>query len=419
MNGPLEVLFLTQTFPRFPDDTAGPFIRDLARGLVRRGDAVTVLTPHAEDVPERWQVDGVEVQSFRYAPERLEVIGYGRSLDRDESIRPAAALATPLFVAGARRALRRALRSRRFDLVHAHWVVPNVLVAAPVVGGVPLGVGLHGSDVFQAERPVLRTLTRRALGGAAFLTGCSPELVDRVCALGFPRELAAVIPYGVDVEIFAPAGADEAKRHRAAAWRQELGVPEDAPMILSVGRMVSKKGYDVLLEALPEILSALPEAHVVLAGAGDLLEPLRRQGTEFSGRLHLPGIVLRDRLPDLYRAADCFVLPAVHDDRGNVDGLPNVILEAMASGLPVVASEISGIPLAVIDGINGRLVPEREPKALSVALAEVAAEPDRVRRMGEAARKRAAAELTWDVVAGRYREAYVAGLDRAASRSAR
>src|SRR4029077_16872804 len=121
------------------------------------------------------------------------------------------------------------------------------------------------------------------------------------------------------------------------------------------------KGFQVLLAALPRLLAELPELHVVLAGAGDLLAGFQAAPAPWAGRVHFPGSVLRDTLPDLYRAADLFVLPAVHDQKGNVDGLPNVILEAMASGLPVVASGISGVPLAVEEGRTGRLVPEGDP----------------------------------------------------------
>jgi len=126
--------------------------------------------------------------------------------------------------------------------------------------------------------------------------------------------------------------------------------------------------------------------------------------------VHLPGPVLRDTLPDLYRAADLFVLPAVHDSQGNVDGLPNVILEAMASGLPVVASGISGIPLAVEDGRTGLLVPEKDVEALRAALLRLLDDPAESRRMGERGRLKAVRELTWDAVAARYREGYQAAL---------
>jgi glycosyltransferase involved in cell wall biosynthesis len=102
----------------------------------------------------------------------------------------------------------------------------------------------------------------------------------------------------------------------------------------------------------------------------------------------------------------------VHDAKGNVDGLPNVILEAMASGLPVVASGISGIPLAVEDGVTGLLVPERDPPALAQALGRLLDDPVAARRMGERGRAKAVGELTWDAIAARHREAYETMLGR-------
>jgi phosphatidylinositol alpha-1,6-mannosyltransferase len=169
--------------------------------------------------------------------------------------------------------------------------------------------------------------------------------------------------------------------------------------------MATKKGFQVLIEILPALLAEVPDLHVVLAGGGDLLAPFRERIR--SDRVFFPGSVLRDTLPDLYRAADLFVLPAVHDGKGNVDGLPNVILEAMASGLPVVASGISGIPLAVVDGRTGLLVPEGDPKTLHEALRRLLADPAAARAMGEQGRRKAESELTWDAVAARYREGYV------------
>jgi glycosyltransferase involved in cell wall biosynthesis len=404
---PLDLLFLTQTYPRFEGDTAGPFIRDLARGLVRGGDRLTVLTPHAEGVPAAWDDGGVEVVSFRYAPERHEVLGYGRSLEADERVKGKAALAAPLYALGARRAIQRQLWGRRFDLVHAHWIVPNGLVAAAAGSGVPLAIGLHGSDVFLAEKPGVRTLASWALSRARLLTGCSPELVERVRALGFPAERSRVIPYGVDVEAFSP------QPERRTIWRRRLGISDGAPLLLGVGRMATKKGFQVLIEILPALLGEFPDLHVVLAGGGDLLEGFRAATAPWGERVHFPGPVLRDILPDLFRAADLFVLPAVHDGKGNVDGLPNVILEAMASALPVVASGISGIPLAVEDGRTGRLIPEQDPAALLSALRELLVNPEAARSMGERGRRKAVAELTWDAVAARYREGYRVALGTA------
>ncbi len=403
MTAPLDLVFLTQTFPRSEEDTAGPFIRDLARGLVRGGDRVRVLAPHTAGLGARWSEQGVEIETFRYAPESFEVLGYGRSLEADESVKGRAALVAPLYALAARRAVRRAIAERRPDLVQAHWIVPNAVSVAGTTGDVPLAIGLHGSDVFLAEKALLRLASRRALARATLLTGCSPELVERIERLGpiGGRALSRVIPYGVDTGAFSP------DRSRRRIWRERLGIVDDAALVLGVGRMATKKGFHVLLEALPALFARHPAAHVVLAGGGDRLAEFRAASRPWSDRVHFPGSVLRDTLPDLYRAADVFVLPAVHDAQGNVDGLPNVILEAMASGLPVVASGISGIPLAVEPGRSGLLVEENAPSALAAALDALLADAPRRRAMGERGRAKTVAELTWDAVAAAYRRAYV------------
>ena len=306
----------------------------------------------------------------------------------------------PLYSLAAWRGVRGLVRQREFDLVHGHWVVPNGLIANAAGLDIPVAVGLHGSDVFLAERSGVRSLVKSAMQRTRLLTGCSPELVERVCAIGFDRSRSRVIPYGVDTEQFSPAP------ERREIWRRKLGIPDDATVALGVGRMVTKKGFHVLLQVLPELLERLPDTHLILGGEGDRLEEFERAAASWQGRVHFPGVILRDTLPDLYRCADLFVLPAVHDSQGNVDGLPNVILEAMASGLPVVASEISGIPLAITDGQEGLLVAEEDPTSLTTALYKGLSDASSRERWGQAARQKAEAELTWGAVAGRYRQAY-------------
>ena len=374
---------------------------------MRAGDRVTVLAPHAKDVARSWEEDGVSVRTFRYAPERFERLGYSRSLDADERVKAGAKMVAPLYVLGARRALRALLAEDDYDLLHAHWVVPNGVAAAALAKRVPLAIGIHGSDVFLAEKPIVRLWVAEALRRTVVMTGCSPELVDRVAALGLAGDRCHVIPYGVDVEAFHPGGDGR------GAWRARLGIPASAAVVLTVGRMATKKGFQVLLPELRRLLERHPSCHVILAGGGDRLDEFRRAASTLAARVHFPGVVYREGLPGLYRAADVFVLPAIHDPAGNVDGLPNVILEAMASGLPVVASGISGIPLAVADGITGVLVPEGDGGALYAAVDRLLRRPEEARAMGATGRRKAAADLTWDAIAGRYRMAYRQALARA------
>ncbi len=412
----LRILFLTQTYPRWSGDAAGPFIRELARGLVRAGDRVTVLAPRATGVRRAWTEDGVDVRSFAYAPAPLETLGYGRSLAADERVRPGAALAAPLYLLAAAKAVARHLGRERHDLLHAHWLAPNGLVALwPGVHrkGALIAAGLHGSDVFLAEKALARPAIRRALARCGLLTGCSPELVERVQRIGYRGKPSRVIPYGVDTDAFRPA-AELSGEPDAPSWRERLNIPGDAVVLLGVGRLATKKGFQVLIDVLPRLLTEFSDLHAIIAGDGDRSLELRAAvnewAAEHANRVHLPGAVAHDDLPGLYRGADLFVLPAVHDPQGNVDGLPNVILEALASGLPVVSTTVSGIPLAVESGVQGVLVPEQDRAALREAIAGLLGAPERRRLMGGRARGRAVSRLTWDIVAGKYRQAYLDAL---------
>ena len=396
----MRVAVLAHSFPRFAGDTHGPFVKRLSEELARRGHEVHVLVPYDPAlVPD--PASPLTVHSFRYVwPGRWHRLGYSRTLRRDVGMKLLAWLQAPLYFLFAERALRRLIRTRGIELVHAHWILPNGFVAARAAGaaGIPYAVTLHGSDVFMAERAApLAAMARRALAGAAHVTSCSADLRDRLLALGGVEHAAKVllVPNGTDL---APAAGGEA----AAEVERRLGPAADAgPLVVAVGRLVDKKGFDVLLEAAPAILAARPGARLAIGGGGDLETPLRRRAHELgiADRVAFPGPLSHPEALALIARGEVFVMPSVRDARGNVDGLPIVVLEAMAAGRPVVASDVAGLPLAVADGETGLLVPERDPAALAAAVGGLLADPERARRLGAAGRRRVEAELNWSAIA--------------------
>jgi glycosyltransferase involved in cell wall biosynthesis len=272
-------------------------------------------------------------------------------------------------------------------------VIPNgppAALAAAALGR-PLVVGLHGSDVYLAERggPV-GAAARWAFRRAAAVTACSPDLAERALALGADPERLSVVPYGVDPAVFRP---DPAAR---ALIRARLGLPEGAPLLLGLGRMVYKKGFRHAIAALAR-LDPAHGAVLALAGDGDVRAELERQARAagVADRVRFPGGVARAETPAWFAAADLFLLPSVHDQAGNVDGLPNTLLEALASGCPVVASDLAGVRLVVADDQEGLIVPEGDEAALAAAIERLLVDPASRRRLGAAARQRAVTELTW------------------------
>lgn len=402
----MRVAVLAHSFPRFAGDTHGPFVKHLSEALARRGHDVHVLVPWDPQLrPDPGSP--LRVHSFRYVwPKRWHLLGYSRTLQRDVRLKLWAYLQAPLYFFFATRSLGRLVRRERIDLVHAHWILPNGWVAARVKAatGVPYAVTLHGSDVFMAERNALFTrLARTALAGAAHVTSCSGDLETRLAALGGDRagRKIRLVANGTELPTSAVDGA---------AARRRWGLPAAGPLVVAVGRLVDKKGFAYLLEALPGILDRVPEARVVIGGGGELSGPLARRAEELGvlGRVVFTGGLSHPEVLELVAAADVFVMPSVRDPRGNIDGLPIVVLEAMAAGRPVVASAIAGMPLAIADGVSGRLVPEKDPTAIASAVADLLADPSAALAMGERARRRVETELNWDAVASVHDTLYAA-----------
>jgi glycosyltransferase involved in cell wall biosynthesis len=411
----MKVVMLTSSYPKYAGETTAPFIEEIAASLARRGHEIHVLAPFHREVRRQPIERGVRLHFFRYSPLReLNVWGYAESLRADVGLRARTLVALPLAVGAMLWSFRRLLaqaraQGRPFDLVHAHWLIPNGTPAALAAAAarLPLVVSMHGSDVYMAERyGWLTPLAGATLAAAGSLTACSGDLYTRALRLGAPPERSRVVHYGVDPEAFR---ADEAAGARA---RAELGLGPEVPLILGLGRLVYKKGFGYLIEALPGVLARHPEARLVLAGYGDLRGELERRAAALGlgERVLFPGGVNREALPGLFSAADVFVVPSVRDDHGNVDGLPNVLLEGMAMRRPLVASRVAGIPEAIEHGVHGLLVPERDPAALAQAIALLLEDRAYARRLGEAARARIERELNWENVALQFEQVYLQAL---------
>jgi glycosyltransferase involved in cell wall biosynthesis len=389
---------ITTSYPRYPGDEAGQFIEGIARGVVGLGHEVDVVFPH-HPLFRREDEAGLRFHPYRYAPTaRLELWGYGQSLEADVRVRMLAYLATPLAARALRSSVKQLLGSERYDLVHAHWLVPNAALVAGVVRArrLPFVVSLHGSDVFLAERSrPARALANRALRAAGAVTACSSDLHRRVLNLDVDPDIVRTVPYGVDADLFSPdAGLD--------GTREALGARRDSMLVFAVGRMAEKKGFAYLVDAA----TMLEGASVVIAGDGDLRAELEQRATALGAPVSFPGRLDRDGVRRALAAADVVVVPSVVDTAGNVDGLPNVLLEALASGRPVVGAATGGIPDVLQDDVNGLLVPPRDAPALAGAIRRLLSEPATRERLARAARRSAVEDLSWEATARAFDESY-------------
>jgi glycosyltransferase involved in cell wall biosynthesis len=411
----VKILTITSSYPKFPGDTTAPFIESITRALAARGHELTLVLPDRSDL-EPAPVDGVTFHPYTYAPkEDLAVFGYAEALRADVAVRRSTYLVAPFAITSGAAKLFSLARRGGFDLIHAHWVVPNGAMALPARwwSGLPMVVSLHGSDVFLSEKSLIFNRAARAtFRRADAVTACSGDLAERSLGLG-AGESPVTIPYGVSTDHFGPS-PDE-----ASGLRGTLGLSDDTRVVLAVGRLVHKKGFEFLVEAAPKILEAHPKLSVIIAGQGDLKTELeeraRRHGV--GETIRLVGNVPRDELPAYYALADIVAVPSVIDDAGNVDGLPNVLLEGMASGSALVASAVAGIPQAVRDGKEALLVAERDPEALAEAIVKLLRSKETRDALGGAARARAQELFDWSRVGERFEAVFnsVAGAGRSSS----
>lgn len=396
----MRVLVLTHNYPRFAGDPAGAFVARLARATQAAGHETRVVAPHVLGTAERELDGGVAVTRFRYAPERLERVGYTGSLHRDALSKPLVALALPAYFWRFRRAARRALRDFHPDIVHAHWWVPSGAVAATL--GTPFLVTSHGSDVRLLENvPPARSLARRVLGRASAITTVSRFLAgDLRRILPELRTPVEVLPMPLDVAHFE-SGRSEAKA--------------SPPRILYAGNLVASKGVDVLIEAVARLRERGIDCELRILGEGperEALEALSRRRGVASAASFSP-FVPQSAMPAEYGRSTVTVLPTL----GNSEGLGLTLVEALLAGSAVVGTPAGGIPEVVVDGVTGLIARDGDAVHLAQQIGQLLSEPELRARLVRCGAERARERHAAIAAAARFIDLYdkVRGGDRRAS----
>lgn len=385
----MKILLVSSSFPRRPGDWAGVFVLSLGRALTSLGHEVTVLCPHARGLPVREEIQGVRVERFRYAwPACLQTLAYGQGMLPNVRQRPLRLLLLAPYVAALGMRLR--VLSKRHDVVNAHFLIPQGVVAR--LFGVGAVVSLHGSDVNLRLGTIGRRLIRFALSGAPALTANSRATAARIEGV-IPADRVRIIPMGIETGAFRPA----AKKTGALGKDGRLG-------IVSVGRLIPLKGQEYLIGALPAIREQIPGATLTLVGDGpekaSLIDSARRCGV--SSAVRFVGEVPHERIATILRDHDIFVLPSIVLPSGETEGLGTVLLEAMAARLPVIGSEVGGIPDIIADGRNGLLVPPRSPGAIARAVVKIATDGALRERLTAAARRDVDERFSWEGIAKQF-----------------
>jgi glycosyltransferase involved in cell wall biosynthesis len=354
----MRVLVLSSTFPNSQQPTRGVFVRERVSRLARRCEVV-VVAPIPWFPLNRWirrdraRAPHVEQQGGLTVlhPRFFSVPRYGKFLD---GFFYAASLIPPLV---------RLRRRFAFEVIDAHFAFPDG-VAAVLLARVfrcPVVITLRGSIVRLSGYHLHRPQLRWALNRAQRVVAVADYLRQVAAGIGVPADRIRVIPNGVDLMSFAPAERAQARRM--------VGLPEERTILLTVGAVYSWKGQHLVIEALPFLLKQYPGILYLMVGGSRAEEPsyvpsLKRRVAELGLEDHVRFVGSRPHaeLVRWFNAADLFVLPT------RSEGCPNVLLESLACGVPVVATEVGGVPEIIRHGRDGLLAPYGDLPALRDAL---------------------------------------------------
>ena len=243
-----------------------------------------------------------------------------------------------------------------FDVIDAHFIYPDCFAALEISQrlGIPLVASARGSDINNyGQMKMIKPMVARVLKKADAVIGVSQDLVEKMIQLGASEERCHHIPNGVDGELFSPGGD-----------RQNSGKNKK---LLAVGNLVPEKGFDILLKAISLLTPLYPDLTLNIIGSGPQLDNLKSLCSELNIEdiVHFIGQVRHEQISEWFRNSDVFCLCSLRE------GNPNVVLEALSSGLPVAATPVGGVPELIQDYQNGILSSEYSPQSLAGAIREV------------------------------------------------
>ena len=391
----LRILLLNYEFPPMGGG-AGHASFQLAKTLTATGCHVDVVTSGIDGQPSLEVIDGVRVHRVRSFRRSIQDCGFQGAWS---------------YVAAAQPVYRRLLRKRTYDVIHYFFGLPTGVLAlcTPGAGRIPSVISLRGSDVpgydtgsrsLRLAHGLLRPLTRRIWRSADAVIANSHGLRELAQPV-VPAKPIGVIPNAIDGTVFTPNGT--AGRHGDGS--------AEVVRLLAVSRLIGRKGLGDLLRAVA--LLKHDQLALTVQGWGRDADRLQALAVSLGvdRQVTFAGFTQRHLLPAVYRAADIFVLPS------HSESCAMALLEAMACGLPVVATGVGGTVELVAEGVNGHLVPPGSPRALAGALTRLIGDPALRRTMGARNAQLIRQSYTWQAMTNQYLDVYRQAIEQRRNRS--
>jgi len=351
----MKILVLSSVYPRFDADTEVPWLRISLRELKKHNCDAVLIAPAFKGLKNH-SIDGIPVYRFRYAPASLEFLTHDEGAPSKIARNPLLQLlAIPYIISGSIKTLFLCLKLKP-EIMHVHWPFPHAFMAyfATFFYKIPIVLNFHGAELLLVKKkkwikPILKIFIKKAnliFANSSFTVKKIKEICNREVEIS---------PYGTTLGV---------------CIEHNKLVSQGKFKVLFVGRHIERKGIEYLIKAATILDSAKFEIRI--AGQGDLTEKLKKQAAkDAQEQIVFLGKLSSECLEKEYKNANCFILPAIVDSKGDTEGLGVVLIEAVQYGLPIIASDVGGIPDVVIDKKTGLLVPEKNPEAIATAIKEL------------------------------------------------
>lgn len=351
----MKVCFVTTSFPAYQGDIQSPFIYQLAKHLVKQNIDLAVVCPSYKKSKSNDEImEGIHAQRFSYFPKKLQTLTEkGRIADFKNN--PWSLFQLPFFLKAM---IFKAWQvSKDADIIHCQWALSGIAgVVVKKWRKKPLIVTLRGEDLKALHNRVMLPVFKWIIKNADYITANNEFHINQVKPF---TNHVRVIRNGVDTAIF--------KVRPKQAMRKKLKIPLKKTLVLFVGWLVERKGIHHLLDAIPTVIAKHKDVLFLIIGEGPLYESLVQKVKQHNRGeyIHFLGKKTQAQVAEYMAASDILVLPSLYE------GMPNVVLEAFASGLPVIATDVCGTSEIVQHKVNGLLVRAGKPHELAQSLLTV------------------------------------------------
>ncbi|WP_045826089.1 glycosyltransferase family 4 protein [Teredinibacter turnerae] len=398
-----KILFIVSSAPMYPGDMTAPFILNMAKDLSDLGWEVDILAPHAPNLALNECIEGVQFRRFRYFFERWQTLCYRGGVQANLIRSKINLFLVPCFIIAELIAAFRLIRKKKYALIHSHWIIPQGLVGTICAKllKIPHVTSIHGADIHTFNSKLVKSLKKYALDNAEVIIAnssssrktaeeLSARITDKIC----------VIPTGA-----TPVDTDS---NNNMWYEKKLHTS-----IIFVGRIVLEKGLPYLLKALAAV-QLKHQVKLTVVGDGPELANCIQEANDLgiNRSVTFVGAAPHNEVYRHLQRADIFVGPSITLSNGWTEAQGNTFVEAMLCGLPVIASNIGGIPDAVINGETGLLVEEKSHTEIAEAITKLIENPELRIRLSNNGQKHALENFSRYATAEKISRIYQCALKR-------